>query len=575
MKNKFSKLLSLILIMSLITTPVLATQPDETLSAEGDPAVVYATGINLAATTVAFTGANIPAKMIGLFPEVTPGTATDTSFSCESANEDVAIVNEQGVISPKGFGKTVVTVTSGDGKANAECNVSVYVTGFNFVDGEGNAIDSLSLKQGETYTVDVAPTEGLKANDMLNVCSRELTGVGSFAHDVYTATQSGQAQITVTLPADKNNNTKIEKSLAIKVYNPVTAITTDKEEYECMPGSSVQITASANKDADNKTLSYRSDNKEFSVDATGKVTLSKEAAGEAIITISATDGSDFSKTVKVKALKKAVEKIDCDVEALILLPGETAKIAAKVSPADATVQTVAFTSSSDDVTVDKDGNVAVSKTAKDQVAVITVSADDVSVSIPVTVKTDTTGEVIRIETGAEVEKSFKANIDVSKARVRSLDESIAKVTKVQDNKDGSLTIKILAVKEGQCGLVITYADKDKVVYNYSTIVVTKPQSVTPDPNPAVTVQTPDKVAGIKAKAKGKKIKVSFKAANGAFKYEIQYAKKKNFKGAKKKTISKTSASIKVKKGTWYVRVRAISEDGKAGKWSKKVKTSIK
>lgn len=69
--------------------------------------------------------------------------------------------------------------------------------------------------------------------------------------------------------------------------------------------------------------------------------------------------------------------------------------------------------------------------------------------------------------------------------------------------------------------------------------------------------------------KGKKLTVKFSKATGAKGYEISYATAKNFKGAKKKTTTKTSLTLtKLKKGkTYYVRVRSYIKVGKKNVYS--------
>lgn len=78
------------------------------------------------------------------------------------------------------------------------------------------------------------------------------------------------------------------------------------------------------------------------------------------------------------------------------------------------------------------------------------------------------------------------------------------------------------------------------------------------------VQSPSQVKNTKVKAKKKAMVVKFKKASKAKKYEVQYSLKKNFKGSKVKTTSKSSITIKKLKSkkTYYVRVRGYFMNGK-------------
>ena len=110
-------------------------------------------------------------------------------------------------------------------------------------------------------------------------------------------------------------------------------------------------------------------------------------------------------------------------------------------------------------------------------------------------------------------------------------------------------------------------------------------TVTPGQQPTVSPEAPvslNKVTGIKVKAKKKAVTVKWKKVTGAKGYQITYSVKKNFKGAKKVTVRKDTASAtikKLKKGkVYYVKVRAYAEvSGKKsyGKWSVVKKAKIK
>lgn len=90
--------------------------------------------------------------------------------------------------------------------------------------------------------------------------------------------------------------------------------------------------------------------------------------------------------------------------------------------------------------------------------------------------------------------------------------------------------------------------------------------------------TPEKVTGVKVKNKKKKsVLLSWKSAEYADKYQINYALKKNFKGGKKKYTTKKKYTIKglKRKKVYWFRVRGVSEDYGNGPWSKKKKIKTK
>lgn len=94
--------------------------------------------------------------------------------------------------------------------------------------------------------------------------------------------------------------------------------------------------------------------------------------------------------------------------------------------------------------------------------------------------------------------------------------------------------------------------------------------------PAVNVSKPARVTGIKVKASGKQIKLSWKKKASDKKYKIYYSQKKKGRYTLAKTVKTNSYKFKkVKEGkTYYFKIKAVNEAG-AGKYSKIIKVKIK
>ena len=97
----------------------------------------------------------------------------------------------------------------------------------------------------------------------------------------------------------------------------------------------------------------------------------------------------------------------------------------------------------------------------------------------------------------------------------------------------------------------------------------------------VSVSVPQNSKISKTKAGKKKVTLTFKKIKGVKGYLVQYSRKKNFKGAKKKYTKSTKVTIKKlrSKKTYYFRVKAYKLDGKkkvlSKKWSKVKKVKVK
>lgn len=129
------------------------------------------------------------------------------------------------------------------------------------------------------------------------------------------------------------------------------------------------------------------------------------------------------------------------------------------------------------------------------------------------------------------------------------------------NAGGKATMVSLA----KAGYTLTgYKTSAGAMYNFNS-AVNKDLTLT-----AVYKKTakPAKPKSLKVKTSGKKkVKVTFKKVANANGYEIKYSYKKNMKGAKTKTTSKTSYTVKKLKSKKivYVKVRAFTYDSAGNK----------
>ena len=96
-------------------------------------------------------------------------------------------------------------------------------------------------------------------------------------------------------------------------------------------------------------------------------------------------------------------------------------------------------------------------------------------------------------------------------------------------------------------------------------------------NTTTAKKTVKMVTGVSLKVKKKKINIHFKLISNVSKYQIMYSTKKSFKNKKVATAKSGNVTIKKlkRKKTYFVRIRAISKNGKAGAWSVVKKVRVK
>ena len=144
---------------------------------------------------------------------------------------------------------------------------------------------------------------------------------------------------------------------AVYAEKPVTAVAVQKSDVNLMIGQTytnpVTLTPS---DAAGKTIIWKSSNNAIATIGTdGKVNALSE--GSSVITATC-EGISATYTVTVQKAAVPTESISLDKPTISLLEGGTAKLTATISPDNATVKTVQWSSSDTNVvTVDEQGNI--------------------------------------------------------------------------------------------------------------------------------------------------------------------------------------------------------------------------
>lgn len=264
---------------------------------------------------------------------------------------------------------------------------------------------------------------------------------------------------------------------------------------------------------------------------------------------------DYFGFEEVKAIE--AENVSFDKTSLSLTAGSKASIKAAVTPENAVSKTLSWSSSNTAVaTVDQNGTVtaqdigtavitAETANGKSAQCTVTVTAaepsDNGSNSAAVKVtKISVTGKTT-VTAGRKITLKAAVSPDNAQNKQVAWTSSNTKIAAVSSN--GAVTAK----KAGK--VTITAAAKDGSSAKATVKLTVKPKKVTK----------------LKAAAKKRKIKVSFKKAAGAKKYQIAITGRKNIKVSVKKA---SYTSKKLKKGRYTVKVRALV-NGVYSDWAKK------
>ena len=220
-------------------------------------------------------------ETVQLKATVSPANATNSTVSWSSADNKIATVSSDGLVTGVAEGSTKITASAGGMSGTCTITVSkkiIYATSITLDKTE------LELTEGESATLaaTVAP-ENVTDPTVRWASSDEA--VATVDGGVVTAVSPGTATVTATCGS-------VSAECAITVLKkviPVSGITLDKTVLELAEGESADLTATvAPEDATDKTVTWSSSNEAVAtVSADGLVKA--VAGGEATITAAAGD----------------------------------------------------------------------------------------------------------------------------------------------------------------------------------------------------------------------------------------------------------------------------------------------
>ena len=298
-----------------------------------------------------------------LVANVDPIDASNKSVTWSSSDAAIATVDENGVVTGIKAGTATITVTTVDGDFAATCAVTVLqpVTGI--------SLDktSVTLNTTETYTF-VATVDPVDASNKSVTWSSSDAAIATVDDKgVLTGIKAGTATITVTTV-----DGDFTATCAVTVLQPVTGVSLDKTSVTLNTTDTYTLIVNVDPiDASNKSVTWSSSDAAIAtVDEKGVVTGIK--AGTATITVTTVDG-DFTATCAVTVLQP-VTGVRLDKTEVTLNIAESTVLQATVLPADASNQTVEWSSSNDDIaTIDNGGKITAVAIGN---AIITVTTTD-------------------------------------------------------------------------------------------------------------------------------------------------------------------------------------------------------
>lgn len=284
-----------------------------------------------------------------------PENADNKICSWESRDESVCTVEQDGKVTATGAGTTSIIVTNVDTGLTAYCVVTVTqpVTGLTL-----NSYYQ-QLWVGAKYAIipTVEPVDAENKNVTYMSSDPSVATVDEYG--IVTAVKGGSCIIEVT-----TEECHLVAACTIDVKEYVSSITLSETDKFMNIGATGTLTAQVGTEtATNKTILWSSSNNDIcSVDENGN--LSANSIGTAVITATAADGSGVSASCIVRVVNP-VTGITIIPDTVRLLVGDSRKVQAVISPENATIKDVVWTSSNESVaTVDESGEIFANATGK-------------------------------------------------------------------------------------------------------------------------------------------------------------------------------------------------------------------
>lgn len=305
-------------------------------------------------------------KPLSLKTNILPLDATNKAVVWSSSNENIAVVNN-GVITTKSIGETVIKATTVDGNFEAICNLKVIklvvpVTGIN-LDKE-----TKSLVKGTTFTLNPTILPANATNKEL-VWETSNIAIAKVEKGLVTAVEVGAATIKVSTVDGKfsaNCNITVTDniiSVASISLNENIKTLNEGEKFNLVPTIIPE-------NATNKTIIWTSSNEDFATVENGLVTAKK--TGELTIIATTEDGS---KKAECKfTIKKAmipVSGIEIDIKDKSLVEGSEFNLVANVLPTNATNKNIVWASSNKTVASVDNGHVRALSVGESEISVST------------------------------------------------------------------------------------------------------------------------------------------------------------------------------------------------------------
>ncbi len=303
-----------------------------------------------------------------LSASLAPINVTDSTLTYESSNPEYLSIDKNGVataISAGDNGKVTMNVdvvTVNGIRAHLAVTIIQPVTDLTL------NYTNRDLAKGSTFTLlpVITPTNAYDKGVTYFTTDSKVATVTSAG--VVKGVNGGAVMIGCT-----SNDSGVTKYCLVIVKEKVSSVTLNKNSYVLGVGKTYKLVATVQSNfASNPTVKWTTSNKKVCT-VTSKGVIKGVKIGYATITATSQDGSGQKATCRVRVIRN-VTKIKLNKASAQIVEGNSLKLKATITPSNATLKTVSWTSSDETVAyVDsvgkviavKEGRCTITATAKD------------------------------------------------------------------------------------------------------------------------------------------------------------------------------------------------------------------
>ena len=438
------------------TTTIMATTVDGTnLNATCSVRVipVLAKSITLDKTTATLK----VGEDVQLTATVLPENASNKKVTWQSGNTAVATVADGKVVAV-GVGEVTITATTADdSNLSATCLVKVepILADTIFLSQTSQRLVVNSMFQ---LTATVLPENATNtkvdwsSSDTLVVKVDEYGRVKAFAE--------GEAVVKATTTDGSNLSATCE--IMVRPLNVLAdSIVVSSKKEELLLGGEVQLTATVYpEDVSTTAAVWRSSDRNV-VTVSGNGLVRAVGLGEAIITVTTVDGSELSDTCVVTVKPVLVDTLEISQTSAEMLVGETLRLTARVTPANATDKTVEWSSSNEEIATVENGKVTAVAVGEVVIKVATVDGSELKDSCVVKVKPILAESISISQTAAELTIGEELQLTATVLPKNATNKDVT----WKSSNDSIATVvdgKVKAVGVGEAVITVTTADSTKL-----------------------------------------------------------------------------------------------------------------